>query len=404
MMRYLFMLFYQIFFALIYLPLLFLFLLRKRLSPKYLKKRFSFDVPQTDILFHIASIGEFNGIRNFIFSLKTKKPHLHITVSCITDSAYNIIRKTDFIDSALLLPVDFYLLYAALFKKLMPKIVVLTETEYWPAFLFFLAQKKIPFFYLNARITSKNQKFYRLFKKIIQRNLNYVSVIYTAGSREYEKINKLFSLRNIKTGFSLKYLDLSLRRASIHRSDFNIDDSEKVITFGSIHSDEFAVLKDDFTRLLSAGYRLIVAPRHIGKASEFLEKFRTYSAVGLKNPNKKKDWNVLVLDKYGVLNDFYGISDFSVVCGTFDNIGGHNIVEPIVYNVPVFFGKSFVNFEEEGEIILRYYNALLTPGKILQRFNDVDIPLIRKSIPTIIKHLRPSPDFIKEIEEKLCVL
>jgi 3-deoxy-D-manno-octulosonic-acid transferase len=41
----------------------------------------------------------------------------------------------------------------------------------------------------------------------------------------------------------------------------------------------------------------------------------------------------------GVLLSCYQIADLALVCGSFtDRVGGHNIFEPILLGVPVFFG------------------------------------------------------------------
>ena len=48
---------------------------------------------------------------------------------------------------------------------------------------------------------------------------------------------------------------------------------------------------------------------------------------------------VILIDQMGILLACYQISDLAIVAGSFiDKIGGHNIFEPILLGVPVFFG------------------------------------------------------------------
>ena len=53
----------------------------------------------------------------------------------------------------------------------------------------------------------------------------------------------------------------------------------------------------------------------------------------------------------GVLKDYYSISDIAVVGGTFDKMGGHNILEPVWAGIPVLYGPSFENVKESADYI-----------------------------------------------------
>lgn len=51
---------------------------------------------------------------------------------------------------------------------------------------------------------------------------------------------------------------------------------------------------------------------------------------------KKK---IVLVDKMGVLRDFYQLADYVFVGGTLVNIGGHSILEPLYYNKVPIIGK-----------------------------------------------------------------
>jgi 3-deoxy-D-manno-octulosonic-acid transferase len=52
-----------------------------------------------------------------------------------------------------------------------------------------------------------------------------------------------------------------------------------------------------------------------------------------------KDWQVLVVDRYGVLVDLYRVANLVVMGGTFNpKVGGHNILEATALGKPVVVG------------------------------------------------------------------
>jgi len=55
---------------------------------------------------------------------------------------------------------------------------------------------------------------------------------------------------------------------------------------------------------------------------------------------------IIVVDKMGVLTDFYQLADFVFVGGTLVDIGGHSILEPLYYGKKPIIGKYFQNIEE----------------------------------------------------------
>ena len=65
--------------------------------------------------------------------------------------------------------------------------------------------------------------------------------------------------------------------------------------------------------------------------------------INLEAENKKE---IVIIDKMGILTDFYQLADFVFVGGTLVNIGGHSILEPLFYGKKPIIGKYFQNIEE----------------------------------------------------------
>lgn len=83
-------------------------------------------------------------------------------------------------------------------------------------------------------------------------------------------------------------------------------------------------------------------------------------AVALRTTVSKKSapYDVLVLDTVGELGRIYGLGNVAFVGGSFVPIGGHNLLEPADYGIPVLFGTHTHNFEFMSESILNVGGAL----------------------------------------------
>jgi len=64
------------------------------------------------------------------------------------------------------------------------------------------------------------------------------------------------------------------------------------------------------------------------------------------------DTQCFVVDTLGELLLFYATCDVAFVAGSFDKIGGHNVLEPAALGKPVLVGPHTFNFEEVTDNLL----------------------------------------------------
>jgi len=93
---------------------------------------------------------------------------------------------------------------------------------------------------------------------------------------------------------------------------------------------------------------MLIAPRHPERFQKVYQLcldqgFNTglRSRVETLSPENE----VVVLDCLGELLGFYQIADYAFVGGSLVPIGGHNVLEPIAMQVPVFSGPQVHNFK-----------------------------------------------------------
>ena len=97
----------------------------------------------------------------------------------------------------------------------------------------------------------------------------------------------------------------------------------------------------------------MLVPRHLERIKkvedEILKLFpqKNYSLLSdFENWKNLKKTEIVVVNKMGVLTDFYQMADFVFVGGTLVNVGGHSILEPLYYGRKPIIGKYYQNIEQ----------------------------------------------------------
>ena len=98
--------------------------------------------------------------------------------------------------------------------------------------------------------------------------------------------------------------------------------------------------------------RLILAPRHIERAAEVWLSARRADCSARPLSGDGAAWDVLVVDRYGVLVDMYRLADVVVMGGTYHpKVGGHNVLEATLLGKPVIVGPSTFGITAQLEML-----------------------------------------------------
>ena len=258
-------------------------------------------------------------------------------------------------------PLDDFFEIKKIYKKYKIEKTIVVETEIWPN-LYYFAAKSGKLFIVNGRLTEKKLKSYLKFGWLIRKTLNRATKIMVqsiSDKERYEKLgldkNKIKVYKNLK--YSIKYSKISGEQKKYYY-DTIVNKNKKVIVCGSTRPDEERIWLEVFKKInIDNEYQLVLVPRHLERINEIeniiLEKFSKDDSSLLsqieKNITEAKTNNrekIVVVDKMGVLTDFYQLADFVFVGGTFVDIGGHSILEPLYYRKKPIIGKYFQNIEE----------------------------------------------------------
>ena len=319
------------------------------------------------ILIHFSSVGEFNLskelIERILENTKIGKKQ-KIILSVMTDTGFETVSKKYSKNRNVKIfyfPLDDFFAIKKIYKKYKIDQTIVIETEIWPN-LYYFAEKYGKLFIVNGRLTEKKLKSYLKFGWLIRKTVNRATKIMVQSipdKERYEKLgidkNKIKVYKNLK--YSIKYNKISDIQKKYYY-DMVVNKNKKNIVCGSTRPDEEKIWLDVFKKInIHDEYQLILVPRHLERIEEIkntiLENFSRddYSLMTEIEKNKidygtEKKKKIIVVDKMGVLTDFYQLADFVFVGGTLVDIGGHSILEPLYYGKKPIIGKYFQNIEE----------------------------------------------------------
>jgi len=343
------------------------------------------------IWLHAVSVGEVTASIPIIRRIKEVHPHLKIVLSTITATGnYTAQKRIPEVDCVIYFPYDYFLIVNRVINIINPRLFIHTETEIWPNFLWALHHRGIPSVIVNGRISASSCRRYKTFGWLFKSVFNKVSAFGMQSSVDYQRAIDIGAdpQRVLLTGnmkFDQKVHDFSNKKRGDLLNDFNLGLDDRIFVAGSTHPGEEMIILDIFKELLREYHRLvlILAPRHPERFQE-VEKIVKEHGLKLARKTRMKKYKhpfrpqVILLDTIGELSRIYGIGDVIFVGGSFANIGGHNILEPVAHKKPVLFGPYMQNFSEIAQALEESGAGILARTKedlIAQAKRLLDDPL-----------------------------
>lgn len=323
---------------------------------------------------HAVSMGETKAIWKCADLLKKKYPHLKLLITSTTDTGHaEAKRSLPFADHHLYLPFDFSWIIRPIVNKIKPELVIISETDHWFNFLEAAKENEASIAVINGKLSTRSLERYRWLGPFLDRFFAPLDLI-CAQNSTYEKrfidlgidSKKLFITGNLKFDAPAEKMGEEEKRALKHK--LGIQDTDFVIIAGSTHADEETLIFEAFNHLLPQfpHLKLIVVPRHPERFSQ-VEKLLGNPYKFSSPQNASGHEKAILIDAMGQLKKCYQIGNLAFVCGSFvAHVGGHNIMEPSFYGVPVLFGPFMHTQPELVELMLEAKAGLQLTRENLQ--------------------------------------
>lgn len=329
-------------------------------------------VKKQSIWFHAVSVGEVNAVESLVKRAKIEFPEYNIAVTTVTKTG-QLVAKNKFKNIADIItyfPYDNKFSVNAAIKALNPKIIIIAETEIWPAFCNEVNNKNIPLVLVNGRISPNSYKGYKKFRFFFEKVLKNFSLILMQTDDDKNRIidiganpekvvvmgNLKFDIANVLDGHEIKELKHSLKSGDY-----------KVLIAGSTHKGEDEIIINTYKRLKIEiqDLKLLIAPRHPERNDQVLKLVcETGLKVGLRSKNSHfKNTDIILLDTMGELSKLYSVAKVAFIGGSFSGTGGHNPLEAAIYGVPVVSGADVFNFKDIYRFMTEAQSAFIFSDK-----------------------------------------
>ncbi|MGY0558701.1 MULTISPECIES: lipid IV(A) 3-deoxy-D-manno-octulosonic acid transferase [unclassified Lysobacter] len=313
------------------------------------------DDPHRETLWvHAVSVGEVNAAVPLVNALRRGRPDLHLLVTTITPTGSERVRALWGHDvEHVYLPYDLPGAVTRFIGHHRPRAGLIMETELWPNLLFGCRDHGVPVYVLNARLSERSLRGYRVLAPLVGRALRTVTMVATQSLADAVRFVRLGarSEQVVEVG-NLKFDVTVPEGLDEFAAGFREQCGDRPVWIAaSTHEAEEAAvitihrhLRERFPDLL-----LVWGPRHP-------ERFRVVAdharAAGWKVSTRSRgvlpgaDDVVFVVDTMGELVHFYACADVAFVGGSLQPIGGHNLLEPAAVGTPVVTGPHLHNFAE----------------------------------------------------------
>jgi 3-deoxy-D-manno-octulosonic-acid transferase len=303
---------------------------------------------------HAVSVGEVNAAAPLVNALLSMRPDLRLLVTTITPTGSARVRAlwADRVDHVYL-PYDLSGAVRRFLVHFRPKLALIVETELWPNLLFCCRDQGIPAYLVNARLSARSLRGYRVLRPLIGRALRTLRRIAAQSAADAERFVRLGAdearvavLGNLK--YDIPVDDTARRFAAGFRERSG---ARPAWIAASTHEEEEAAVLAVHARLRRRWPDLLLlwAPRHP-------ERFRAVAqqAVGAGwrvatrrlSQSPDGDDAVFVVDTLGELMQFYGCADVAFVGGSLQPVGGHNLLEPAAVGTAMVTGPHLHNFSD----------------------------------------------------------
>jgi 3-deoxy-D-manno-octulosonic-acid transferase len=304
---------------------------------------------------HAVSVGEVNVAAPVVNALRAQRPDIRWVITTITPTGSERVRTLwgDALDHVYL-PYDVPGSVGRFLQHFRPSLALILETELWPNMLFGCRDRDIPVYVLNARLSARSLRGYRLLRPLIGRALRTVTCVAAQSQADAERFVELGAdARQVRVLGNLKF-DIAVPAqlpACVAAFGERVAATRPVWIAASTHEGEEAAVIEMHRQLRRQWPDLLLlwAPRHPERFAK-VEALARDQGWGVAT-RRQQQWpgvedSVFVIDTLGELMMFYACARVAFVGGSLQPVGGHNLLEPAAVGTPSVSGPYLHNFAE----------------------------------------------------------
>ena len=326
------------------------------------------------IWFHGASVGEILSIIPLVEKLEKNRKINQILLTSNTLSSSKIISNLKLKKTIhQFFPIDSNYHTQKFLDYWKPSIVFFIDSEIWPNMLTNIKKRSISLVLLNARITKKSFKKWKIFISSAKNLFKKFDICFSSSLQSKEYLKHL-GAKKIKYIGNLKFSQTEKKEDFLSKDLKKYFLSKKIWCAASTHDTEekfcfiaHKKLKKKYKNLLT-----IIIPRHINRTENIIEEIQNLNLkVHVHDSNNKIDNNtdIYLVNAYGKTKSFYKVCKTVFLGGSLIKHGGQNPLEAAKYGCKILHGPNISNFQEIYSMLNKYglSNKVVNSNQIINK-------------------------------------
>ncbi|KAA5539269.1 3-deoxy-D-manno-octulosonic acid transferase [Adhaeribacter rhizoryzae] len=302
--------------------------------------------------FHCASLGEFEQGRPLIEKFSSEYPQYKILLTFFSPSGYEVRKNYAGAHYIFYLPQDSAANARRFVDLVQPKLAVFVKYEFWYYYLAELHRRQIPAISVSA-IFRPSQLFFKpyggfyrgilkLFTHIFTQNQASAALLQNIGLNQITVAGDTRFDRVLQTVASVKIIPLVEQFKA----------GKPIFVVGSSWPQDMEILLP-FIKQHTNEVKFIIAPHeiHVDELNKIVADLPG-QAIRFSQAQEATvaNYQVLLIDNIGMLSSLYSYGTYAYIGGAFGK-GLHNTLEAAVFGLPLFFGPTYLKFQEAIDLV-----------------------------------------------------
>ena len=231
-----------------------------------------------------------------------------------------------------------------------PSVAIFIDSEIWPNMIKNIKKSQISLILINARITQKSFKRWRLFSRSAKKIFQEFDICLSASMRSSHYL-KFLGAKKIKFIGNLKFTESEYSKNDLNKKLKKFLLTKKIWCASSTHNREELICEKKKKKLKIKHKNLltIVIPRHIDRVAEIENQIKRLKLkVHFHNSKNKidKDTDIYLVNSFGQTKSFFKICKTIFLGGSIIKHGGQNPLEAARFGCKILHGPHVWNFHE----------------------------------------------------------